>query len=68
MYMYLFLQGSYEAQLKCDVINIEEPLLLSLSSEVYGLGVFYKISRSENQGGTTVSSQRLARPLNFVYY
>ena len=56
----LLLQGSYEAQLKCDVINVEEPLFLSFSSTVHGLTVSYKISKPETQGGTTVSSQRLA--------
>ena len=62
----LLLQGSYEAQLRCDVINVEEPLFLSLNSEVHGLTVSYKINRPENQDGHAISSQRLARPLLYV--
>ena len=56
---FFLLQGSYESQLKCDVINVEEPVFLSIGSEVHGLTVSYKITRSDTQGETTVSSQRL---------
>ena len=63
----LLLQGSYEAQLRCDVINVEEPLFLSLNSEVHGLTVSCKINRSKNRDGLTVSSQRLARQLYILY-
>ena len=48
------------------MINVEEPLFLSLNSEVHGLTVSYKINRSENQDGPTVRSQRLARPLLYM--
>ena len=49
------------------MINVEEPLFLCLRSQVHGLTVSYKINRSENQDGPTVSSQRLARQLYVLY-
>ena len=44
------LQGSHQALLKCDVINVESPLFLSLTSQVHGLAVSYRIARPHPDG------------------
>lgn len=49
------------------MINVEEPLFLSLNSEVHGLTVSYKVNRSENQDGSIISSQRLVIQKLYMY-
>lgn len=45
------MQGSFsDVFLKCEVLNMEHPLVVSLSAEVKGLSVVYRLlSNDQNQ-------------------